>query len=507
MSEPWLVDRWALWATAALRPLERWLRARPGIFGRIACSYPEAIATWLSRYAAYATFERTAREVPAYRDLLQREGWVPRSRTVQDRLDSLPLLTKDTYVRQYSIEERCVGGRIPMDGTAVDESSGSSGKPTNWVRGREERANVYRLEQAAHPVLFGRTDLFTINAFSMGAWATGLMVTVGLDSVGIIKTIGPDVEKIIDTLRIFGPRYTYVIYGYPPFLKLLIEAGREQGLPWQDYTLYGMTGGEGMSEGLRTCLEEVFVRAYSVYGASDLEVGVGFESPLTVAVRKLAHEREDVRGALFGEESGVLPVPMLFHYDPLLHYVEAPHGTLVVTTTSPQLAPKPRYDIRDQGGVLSWRRFTAALRGLGIEPRNLLRPGEALIQMPMLYTFGRVDHTVSCMGVNVYPEDVQHALYGDLELAAAVRRFWLAAEDDKDGNPRVSYHLELVPGRKAEAALIDHARDVLTRELARLNRDFQAGLAESPLIIPVVHLHLAESIPAQAQSLKLRYIS
>ena len=45
------------------------------------------------------------------------------------RLSQLPVMTKENYVKKYSIEERCYDGRIPAAGVVIDESSGSSGMP------------------------------------------------------------------------------------------------------------------------------------------------------------------------------------------------------------------------------------------------------------------------------------------------------------------------------------------------------------------------------------------
>ena len=50
------------------------------------------------------------------------------------RLASLPVTDKASYIRAYSTEERCLDGRIPLAGTQIDESSGSTGIPYNWVR-------------------------------------------------------------------------------------------------------------------------------------------------------------------------------------------------------------------------------------------------------------------------------------------------------------------------------------------------------------------------------------
>jgi phenylacetate-CoA ligase len=40
----------------------------------------------------------------------------------------------------------------------------------------------------------------------------------------VLKSNGPDVAKIEKTLRLFGPRYRYLICGYPSFLKRLVDS-------------------------------------------------------------------------------------------------------------------------------------------------------------------------------------------------------------------------------------------------------------------------------------------
>ena len=59
------------------------------------------------------------------------------------------------------------------------------------------------------------------------------------------------------------------------------------------------TGGCPHSEELRDRLLERFEVVYSGYGATDLEIGMAGESPVTVALRRLARARPDVRAALF----------------------------------------------------------------------------------------------------------------------------------------------------------------------------------------------------------------
>ena len=52
----------------------------------------------------------------------------------------------------------------------------------------------------------------------------------------MVKNTGPDLAKIVDTLRHFGPGFDYVVTAYPPFLKHLrdrldarVSRGRSTG--------------------------------------------------------------------------------------------------------------------------------------------------------------------------------------------------------------------------------------------------------------------------------------
>ena len=82
-----------------------------------------------ARLHAWMTCQFAWLEVPAYREHLRRGGWDFR----WFRLASYPPTDKQGYVRAYSEEQRCRRGRLEIAGSVVDESSGSSGQPFNWV--------------------------------------------------------------------------------------------------------------------------------------------------------------------------------------------------------------------------------------------------------------------------------------------------------------------------------------------------------------------------------------
>ena len=93
-------------------------------------------------------------------------------------------------------------------GTTIDESSGSTGTPYNWIRGRRERDVAHRNIGFFARYAFGTAPLVTINAFSMGAWAAGFNMSLGMMRHGIVKSIGPDIDKILSTLRLPRARRT-----------------------------------------------------------------------------------------------------------------------------------------------------------------------------------------------------------------------------------------------------------------------------------------------------------
>ncbi len=133
---------------------------------------------------------------------------------------------------------------------------------------------------------FGDQKYIVLNLFSMGAWATGFNMALASQSLGVVKSVGPDIDKILGTMRFFGNKYPYILNGYPPFLKHLMDEGEKRGFDWKNHTIHILVGGEGMSEGLRDYLLKYAKTVFSGYGASDLEIGMAGENPLTVMIRK-----------------------------------------------------------------------------------------------------------------------------------------------------------------------------------------------------------------------------
>ena len=443
---------------------------------------------------------RAVRDVPAYRDYVSSQNIDVRGLVPAGILSKLPESDKHSYIDRYPLAERCLHGRIPFLGTTIDESSGSTGAPYNWIRSQAERHIAHRNISFFARYCFGAGDLVTVNAFSMGAWATGFNMSLALNHNGIVKSTGPDTGKILSTMRFLGPGYRYLILGYPPFVKHLLDEGDADRMPWDQYRMHAMVGGEGMTEELRDHLLRRFESVYSGYGATDIEIGMAGESPASVAIRRIARAHPDLREALFGRDSRL---PMVFQYNPLIHHLEVNGEREVVCTISrlDVLAPRIRYNVHDEGGLLDYGRMMATLRSFGLDsaefgrdpaadgPRGPL-PWVRPVRLPFLWIYGRRDATISVMGANIYPEDIESLIYRDQPLADRVHSFCLSVVTDASSTPRPCIALEMPDDRSIDPAWPRQVAAQFQEGLARLNLDYRAALSEFPAaMLPIVEAH------------------
>ena len=489
---PTLADRLAFALVAPRTWLLKLLCARFEGFVWTFRHVPPAFLAWDSAIRARKAFHRARRKVPAY------------GRFVASRPPgSIPETDKASYIRAYPVADRCFTGRLPRREMVIDESSGSTGTPYDWVRSTSECRASHRMIGYFARHLFGPEPWITLNAFSLGAWATGLNMGQALQRVSVVKNTGPDIGKLLHTLAFFGPDRPYLLTGYPPFMKHLLDEAEARGFPLADYRLHALVGGEGMSEGLRDYLLRHFRTVYSGYGATDLEIGVAGETPLSVALRRLALANPAFRRRLFGEDPRL---PMVFQYNPLMHHVDVNgEGELLVTLTRPGvLSPRLRYNVHDQGGTLRFDRMAELLEEQGLVLRDLC-PGYAPLQLPFLWVFGRRDHTVSIMGANIYPEDLEACLYAEPDLARRTRAFCLQLAESGEHQVRPRFHFEVEGDvdddlrRRFEAAI--------PARLVALNADFREAWREYPdAMRPEIRLHSVGEGPFAANEARIKQV-
>lgn len=431
----------------------------------------------LGRARAWRTFHKAARTVPAYAALLEETGHprrLQRGVPLAEALRRIPEMDKANYIKKWSIVERSVHGRLPRRGVVVDESSGSSGIPTSWVRGPDERLATRQLLQFG----FWRTSRtltkqpFVLNCFSLGAWATGMNVSASLTEISMIKSIGPDPDKVIHTMKEFGPHFTYIITAYPPFLKSLFDDDR---LDWSQYDIVTAFGGEGISENMRSLITRHAYSAYGSYGASDLEINIAIETDFSVALRQAIATKPRLAERLTKQSTyGVLP--MVFQFNPFDYLMETNEaGELLVTITrATNINPRIRYNIHDRGHVMRMRELDEVLKDFGLSHLSKLR----ITDLPLLFLYGRSDMSVDFNGAVVAPDAVRDVLFNAPDLASLVENHRLISYEDERGDRQLHLAFQLVDGAGTvdEAAVGKRVFDALRTA----NGDFSNAIRTAP---------------------------
>lgn len=434
-------------------------------------------ARWrLSAWRAWRIHRLAATRVPAYRELIE-AGSAPRTPVLDGRtptMEGVPETDKAGYVTPNGILRISVGGRLPTRGVVIDESSGSSGKPTSWARGRIERMVGRRMLQLNVGGASIDRPGFVINGLLLGTWAAGVNVSTSLADAVTIKSTGPDIDKIIGTMLQFGPGYRYFVMGYPPFLKMVADDDR---LDWAEYETVACYGGEGMSEPMRAHLERRFKRVFGSYGAADLELGLAGESDVSIRLRRAIIEDEAVRDALVRTEHGVTPIVM--QYDPLAYFVESNDlGELVFTVNRPwRISPRVRYNIHDLGHVMRAPEVRRRLQAIG--RGHVLDGVDRNRDLPFLFLYRRSDRSVDYYGVVVSPDGVAEALHDVPALSPILSTFKLLSYEDERHDKKMEIAVELAEGAAFHGDVAELAEEVFVR-IGRVNGDFRGTRAAAP---------------------------
>ncbi|WP_145978952.1 phenylacetate--CoA ligase family protein [Gemmatimonas phototrophica] len=441
----------------------------------------------IGRAGVRARFAQARRRVPAY------------ATVVNERADAgIPMTDKRSYVQRFAIGQRCMDGVIPAHGVLFDESSGSSGRPTSWVRGTaERRANARTIRMGLSRRLVGSRPLLFINAFALGPWATGINLTMALSTMGHLKALGPDIDKIAHTIREFGETHHLVVMGYPPFLRQLLDRA---GVNWHAFQVSFIYGGEGMSESMRALFQQRGVaRVYGSYGASDLELNIAAETDYTIALRRLLQARPEIARDLVKQQGAL---PMLFQYNPAEFFLETtPDGQLLVTICRPgYLAPKIRYNIQDLGHVVRHAEIARVLTAHGVDITQL---APEVLDLPVLFLYGRADQSVSWYGCKIPPTDVQDAICRTPQLASRVDGFQLGTTEDATGDKRLVIAVEETSAPHDAWSAADD--EVLLQALATVNQDFRESLRLAPADrTPEVHAYAAGAGPFANRDVRIK---
>ncbi len=449
---------------------------------------------------ALALFESVAATVPAYRAFLAEHGVDPAAvRTVED-FRTLPLLTKDNYLRRHPLAQLCRGGElVGCDMIAV--SSGSTGEPTFWPRSvADELAVATRFEQVFHDSFdAGWRPTLAVVCFALGTWVGGMYTASccrHLAAKGYPITViapGTAVEEILRVVTALGPQFEQVVLlGYPPFLKGVVDTGRARGVPWSDYHVKLVMAGEVFSEEWRTLMGQRLGGANpcfdsaSLYGTADAGV-LATETPLSICIRRYLAEHPAAARELFGQAR----LPTLAQYDPRSRLFEMHDETLLFTGDNG--IPLIRYHIADTGGLTSFNAMLAFLADHGFDPLTELGPDHAagkpvIRELPFVHVFGRSQFTVSYYGANIYPENIAVGLEQQPIASFVTGKFVMESREDGDRDRYLAIAVELAPGVTGTEEIRNGITQSVVVQLRRLNSEF-AHYTPPEHQVPRVTLH------------------
>ncbi len=456
----------------------------------------------ISQKKALSVFNYAAKQTPAYKDFLKKKRInLSRIKTIDDFNALVPATDKENYVKKYSYELRCRQGHLPTHGN-VDESGGTSGIATNWIHDISEEDLLFKAVKFEVSYSFGgdKKNLFVISAWSSGPWATGIKFCELMERITLVKNTASDTKDIINTLKMFGTKRYYLIGGYPPFIKNLIDDNKDQ-INWKDYNIDLVTGGEGVTlEWVYHVKKQLKPSAHLVssYGASDIDIGIGFETPLSFFIRERVAQNQILREALFGKKDA----PMVFQYNPTIHYIrevvsaEGKNEYEITLLDKSVAVPKIKYNLHDES-----RKFTYTEMMYQLEKHDAAfwqdfvgKSGgkmEDVLHLPFLCIFGRSDGTLSFDGANVFPNQIERSILKDDELEKKTSRFKIEKRYDKTHNVQFHIHIELkLKGRMNLAISRKYARVILDG-LMDLNPDYKESYTKNAKLKPIIHLYPA----------------
>jgi phenylacetate-CoA ligase len=417
---------------------------------------------------------RAIQTVPAYKAFLEANGCPP-----DQPFEQLPPTDKDTYLRRYPFEE-LVGGDFDQTFT-IFSSSGSSGHAFYWPQLKTGHAtaaaSLRGLLEGAFAIEQKRT--LAIIGLALGSWIGGDHFSWAFKNVAAatpypfaVFSPGNKHDEIIAIIHSATAMVDqFLLVCCPSAIGHLLLRAEQTGRPLPLEKLRYLVIGEPFPEFLRVDLERRSDRSLaepvmlSVYGSADTGV-LGFESPASIAVRRLCAEEPE-----FAAELG-LPgaAPHLFHCADPDVCLETVAGELWVTKW--QGIPLVRYNLHDHVHLLEWDQIADALpKARNTTVRTFLENLPPTLPSRLLAVTGRSDSCLILCGTNLTETMLDHAIRS-ADLQSDLTGIYRASVIIEDGRQRLEIIAESPHDPAATPGLIDSIYQRLIVALGRVQPEF-----------------------------------
>ncbi|MBT3298098.1 hypothetical protein HN385_04180 [archaeon] len=470
---------------------------------------PELLES-ISEKKVMKVFKDSVKHIPAYTKFLNKHGIKGKDIKNIRMFDSIiPVTDKHNYVFKYSLLDRTRNKTLPKQSLIVESSGSSTKLPTNWFRTLEEEEDVQKDIEFESKYLFKEKEYIVISSWSLGAWTTSLSFCYHFEKLGVVKNIGPDVNQIVQTLKMMGPKFNYIIGGYPPFVKHLIDVGK---LNWKKYNIDLIVGGESFVPGWRKYMKGKLKRGskiVSVYGASDLEPGLAVETPLSQYVRELFIKNPKKVNELFGTDE----LPLFFQYNPLRFYIKNITETKEFHTTvltKGHVGCKVKYNVKDLGGRL---KYNDLIEMMSVNFKEFNKKyhqkfKDISIKLPFLWVAGRSDSVISLDGVNMFPQQIEMALLKNKKVYNNIQSFQTSKVFYHDGGHHFQISIELQDGFKPNKNFAKEVKETVKVNLGKINKAYKLGLKDFPACYePYVKLYEFRKGPFNNKKIKNKYLT
>ncbi|MFA7692464.1 MAG: phenylacetate--CoA ligase [Candidatus Hydrogenedentes bacterium] len=317
-----------------------------------------------------------AMKVPFYKNIFKRDGITPESIKSLDDLKRLPFTTKED-MRDYYPLGLCAVDRSEL--ARIHGSSGTTGKPT-FVGYTQKDLAMWAQMCARFLYAGGLRSCHTVQvSFGYGLFTGGFGLHYGIEKIGasIIPVSSGNTARQIHILQ---DLQADALISTPSYALNIAEVARSMDIDPRSLSLrFAHFGGEMWTEDMRHKIEaEMDLYAFNNYGLSEI-IGPGVSGEC--AARTGMHIQEDH----FLVEC--------LHPDTLDPVMDFEYGELVITALTREAMPMIRYRTRDIATL------DAAPCICGRTTRRMSR------------VIGRSDDMLIIRGVNVFPSQIEEALF------------------------------------------------------------------------------------------------
>lgn len=406
-----------------------------------------------------AIFKESYQTVPAYKQYIDTFK-IDVTTVTKDTFGKIPSVTKKNYLRAYPWRDLCKKKSLAQDSLVMTSTSGSTGAPFYFPRTKDidVQSSVCHQMFLRSSGISKKSSTLVIDCFGMGVWIGGLITYQAFSYIGergyplTIITPGINKREIFQALQNIAHAFdTVILCGYPPFIKDLIDDGEHNGIDWSVYSLKIIFAAESFSETFRDYIAKkagirnIYRDMMNIYGSADLGT-MAQETPLSILVRRLLLTNEVAYKRFFNDASRL---PTLAQYIPNFINFESKQNTIYCTGNN--VLPLIRYEIGDNGGVLSYQDVCTVCEEEGIDLKSEIEKAgitDTVTELPFVFVYERSDFSASFYGALIYPEYIKKALLNPEFEDFITGKFTMYTKNDTYENQYLEINIEMKRDKK-----------------------------------------------------------